>query len=232
VIRPKDLIKNALTQHENVAISFSGAEAVIIIDIACQLDLKPKIFSLDTGRLHPETYQYIQRVRDHYELEIELISPNGAALTKFVRHNGLFDFYEQGHQACCNIRKIQPLRHYLTNMDAWITGQRRDQSPTRSELLQTEKDKTFSGPNRNLTKYNPLAHWSSEQVWQYIRDNEVPYNTLHDKGYVSIGCEPCTRPIRPGEHERAGRWWWEEETKRECGLHNTDIDTNLIAKAG
>jgi phosphoadenosine phosphosulfate reductase len=230
VIRPKDLIENAITQHENVAISFSGAEDVIMVDMACKLGLKPKIFSLDTGRLHPETYQYIQQVRDHYSLEIEIISPNGAALTQFVRQNGLFDFYEQGHQACCNIRKIQPLRHYLTNMDAWITGQRRDQSPTRSELLQTENDKTFSGPNRKLTKYNPLAHWSSEQVWQYIRDHEVPYNRLHDKGYVSIGCEPCTRPIRPGEHERAGRWWWEEETKKECGLHNTD--THLIAKAG
>jgi phosphoadenosine phosphosulfate reductase len=231
VNHPKDQIKDAFSKHENIAISFSGAEDVIIIDMAFKLGVQPKVFSLDTGRLHPETYQFIERVRDHYGLEIELISPNGAALSKYVRENGLFDFYEQGHQSCCNVRKIQPLRHYLTNMDAWITGQRRDQSPTRSDLLKMENDTAFSGPNRTLTKYNPLAHWSSDLVWQYIRDHDVPYNTLHDKGYLSIGCEPCTRPIGPGEHERAGRWWWEEETKRECGLHYSNLKSHIIAKA-
>ena len=136
---------------------------------------------------------------------------------------GLFSFYEDGHSECCGIRKIEPLRKHLAGLDAWITGQRRDQSPTRTDVPQQQVDSGFSGEGKELMKYNPLAAWESADVWDYIRLNELPYNPLHDRGFISIGCEPCTRPVGPGEHERMGRWWWEESTKRECGLHLINV---------
>ena len=128
--------------------------------------------------------------------------------------------YRDGHEECCGIRKTESLRRALGTLNAWITGQRRDQSPsTRSGLPVVQVDLTFATPERRLIKFNPLANWTSEQVWAYIRRKGVPYNSLHERGFVSIGCEPCTRPVLPGQHEREGRWWWEEETKKECGLH-------------
>ena len=152
--------------------------------------------------------------------------PDPESLTALVKQKGLFSFYRDGHQECCSIRKIEPLQRHLENHDAWITGQRQDQSPTRGELPQYQIDTAFSDERRDLMKYNPLSYWSSAQVWHYIRSNDVPYNKLHDRGYMSIGCEPCTRAIGPNEHERAGRWWWEEETQRECGLHIINLDTS------
>jgi phosphoadenosine phosphosulfate reductase len=136
-----------------------------------------------------------------------------------VRKKGLFSFYEDGHHECCGLRKVDPLGRVLSTYRAWVTGQRRDQSVTRAALAVVEADQSFSGIDGPLAKFNPLAEWSSSAVWAYIRESEVPFNELHERGFVSIGCEPCTRAIRPNEHERAGRWWWEEETKRECGLH-------------
>lgn len=221
---PRDIIANAVEQFDRIALSFSGAEDVVLVDMVMDISDQVQIFCLDTGRLHAETYQFLERVRDHYGIELELMFPDAAAVQELVRRKGLFSFYRDGHQECCAIRKIEPLRRKLADVDAWITGQRRDQSPTRSNVPVVQKDGAFSTEERTLVKFNPLANWSSKQVWQYIREYDVPYNGLHDRGFLSIGCEPCTRPIAPHEHERAGRWWWEDATKKECGLH---VTTNL-----
>ena len=221
---PENVLKAAFAAHDKITISFSGSEDVVLIDMACNICEEVNVFSLDTGRLHPETYHFIEDVRDHYGVEIDILRPDSEALNAFVKEKGLFSFYKDGHTECCGIRKIEPLSKHLKSFDAWITGQRQDQSPTRSELPQEQVDSAFSDDRRELIKYNPLADWSSTQVWQYIRNNQVPYNPLHDKGYISIGCEPCTRTIGPNEHERAGRWWWEAAAKRECGLHIINIE--------
>ena len=222
--RPKDIIRHAIENHDAIAVSFSGAEDVILVDMAVKINPEVDIFTLDTGRLHPETYQFIEKVRKHYGINIDVRTPEQAALQAFVKEKGLFSFYEDGHQECCGVRKIAPLRNKLTELDAWITGQRRDQSPgTRSDVSIIELDSAFKGRGETLTKYNPLAHWTSAQVWEYIKMFDVPYNELHQKGFVSIGCEPFTRATLPNQHEREGRWWWEEATHKECGLHAGNI---------
>jgi len=217
---PGEILKLALNSFENIAISFSGAEDVVLIDMVKKIKPGVNVFSLDTGRLHPETYRFIEQVRNHYHINIEVLSPDHAALEKFVREKGLYSFYKDGHKECCGIRKVMPLRKKLNTLDAWITGQRKDQSPgTRADVPVVEKDPAFSTADRTLIKFNPLSFWTSAEVWQYIRDHDVPYNELHNKGYISIGCEPCTRPVLPNQHEREGRWWWEDATMKECGLH-------------
>jgi phosphoadenosine phosphosulfate reductase len=203
----------------DAAIAFSGAEDVALIDIAVKSGLPFSVFTLDTGRLHPETYRFLDKVRSHYGVSVELMSPQAEPLEHFVAKKGLFSFYQDGHGECCGIRKLEPLRRALGKRRAWITGQRRDQSPTRSDVAVIQLDTHTGIGGLPLVKLNPLANWSLQKVWSYLRANEVPYNALHEQGFVSIGCEPCTRVPRPGEHERAGRWWWEEATKRECGLH-------------
>jgi phosphoadenosine phosphosulfate reductase len=222
---PQKIIKYALSQFENIAISFSGAEDVVLVEMARNYRPDIQVFCLDTGRLHPETYKYIEKVRKHYGIQIQIISPDGDAVRKLVTEKGLFSFYEDDHKECCGIRKIEPLRKKLREVDAWITGQRKDQSPTRAEIPVIQNDKLFARENSTLTKFNPLANWTSEEVWGYIRMCEIPYNELHDKGFVSIGCEPCTRPVGPNQHEREGRWWWEEATKKECGLHSGNLES-------
>lgn len=221
--RPKDIIRHAFEQHDAIGVSFSGAEDVILVDMAVKLNSKADIFTLDTGRLHPETYRFIEEVSKHYGIRIDVRTPEQHKLQAFVKEKGLFSFFEDGHQECCGIRKITPLRQKLETLDAWITGQRKDQSPTRSDVKIVEADTTFKGRNGDLTKYNPLANWTSAQVWEYIRMFDVPFNKLHEQGFTSIGCEPCTRPVLPNQHEREGRWWWEEATKKECGLHAGNI---------
>lgn len=218
---PQDILKLALTEcSPAVGISFSGAEDVVLVDMAAKLGLPFRVFSLDTGRLHPETYQFLEKVRTHYQVTVETFAPQAEAVQALVREKGLFSFYVDGHKECCGIRKVEPLVRALAPLRGWVTGQRKDQSPgTRADVPVIQLDRTFGTPDKPLLKFNPLSFWTSKQVWAYIRDHEVPYNTLHDRGFVSIGCEPCTRPINPGQHERAGRWWWEEETKKECGLH-------------
>jgi phosphoadenosine phosphosulfate reductase len=226
---PSATLRLALESFPNVAISFSGAEDVVLIDMAVKIRPDVGIFSLDTGRLHPETYRFIEQVRKHYGVIIEVLAPDAAEVEKLVRAKGLFSFYQDGHKECCGIRKVLPLRRKLATLDAWITGQRRDQSPgTRAGVPVVEDDRAFSAGERRLIKFNPLANWSSAQVWRYIRENGVPSNELHQRGFVSIGCEPCTRPVLPNQHEREGRWWWEEETLKECGLHvgNTGAQSN------
>ena len=221
---PREILKFALANFKNIAISFSGSEDVVLIELAHKLTPALQVFSLDTGRLHPETYRFIDRVRTHYDIDIETMSPQPEKLQALTKAKGLFSFYEDGHSECCGIRKIEPLRRKLSTVDAWITGQRKDQSPgTRSNVAVVEVDEAFSSGEKKLIKFNPLANWTSEDVWNYIKMSEVPYNELHEKGFVSIGCEPCTRPVLPNQHEREGRWWWEEATHKECGLHVGNI---------
>lgn len=223
--RPQDIIKLALSSFENVAISFSGAEDVVLIDMAIKSKLPFRVFTLDTGRLHAETYRYLDKVRDHYGIKLEVCFPEPASVEALVNEKGLFSFYQDDHKECCGIRKVAPLKKKLATLDAWITGQRKDQSPgTRLAVPVVQADAAFSGPGKLLAKFNPLSNWSSSQVWDYIRAFEIPYNPLHEKGFVSIGCEPCTRATLPGQHEREGRWWWEAATKKECGLHITNIE--------
>jgi phosphoadenosine phosphosulfate reductase len=225
---PQDILKLAFEHFgDELWISFSGAEDVVLVDMAWKLNKNVRVFSLDTGRLHPETYRFIDQVREHYGITIEVLSPEAAALQAMVKEKGLFSFYKDGHGECCGIRKTAPLRRKLATVKAWATGQRRDQSPgTRSQVAVVELDAAFSTPENTLYKFNPLAQMSSEDVWAYIRMLEIPYNSLHERGFISIGCEPCTRPVLPNQHEREGRWWWEEATQKECGLHAG----NLISK--
>jgi phosphoadenylyl-sulfate reductase (thioredoxin) len=178
------------------------------------------VLSLDTGRLHPETYRYFDTVEKHYGIRIEYAFPRAEAVERLVRAKGMFSFYEDGHEECCAVRKVEPLVRQLASLSGWITGQRRDQSPrTRSDVTLVQLDEGRRGKDGALIKFNPLALSTRDEVWAAIRAFEVPYNPLHEKGFVSIGCEPCTRAILPGQHEREGRWWWEEATKKECGLH-------------
>ncbi|MEO6601920.1 MAG: phosphoadenylyl-sulfate reductase [Polyangiaceae bacterium] len=217
---PERTIRWLLERYgREVAIAFSGAEDVALIHLAVETGLPFSVFTLDTGRLHPETYRFLEKVRSRYGVAIEMMSPQAEPLQAFVEKKGLFSFYREGHGECCGVRKLEPLRRALGKQRAWITGQRRDQSPTRSDVAVIQHDTHTGIDGGALVKLNPLAGWSLQKVWSYIRANEVPYNDLHDQGFISIGCEPCTRVPRPGEHERAGRWWWEESTKRECGLH-------------
>jgi phosphoadenosine phosphosulfate reductase len=218
---PREILALALKEYApDLAISFSGAEDVVLVDMAVKLGGTFRVFSLDTGRLHAETYQFIEKVRSHYGVQIDTFFPQPEAVQALVHEKGLFSFYRDGHKECCGIRKVEPLTRALESSRAWVTGQRKDQSPgTRSEVPVVQLDPTFGSVDRPIVKFNPLSAWTSQQVWAYIRDEAVPYNTLHDRGFISIGCEPCTRPVHPGQHEREGRWWWEEETKKECGLH-------------
>ncbi|MGX5219560.1 MULTISPECIES: phosphoadenylyl-sulfate reductase [Pseudomonas] len=226
---PQEILKLAFEHFgDELWISFSGAEDVVLVDMAWKINKGVKVFSLDTGRLHPETYRFIDQVREHYGISIDILSPDPAALEPMVKEKGLFSFYKDGHSECCGIRKTAPLRRKLSTVKAWATGQRRDQSPsTRSEVAVLEIDSAFSPADRPLYKFNPLAQMTSEEVWNYIRALELPYNALHERGFISIGCEPCTRPVLPNQHEREGRWWWEEATQKECGLHSGNIISKI-----
>ena len=221
---PSEILQLALSSFDNIAISFSGAEDVVLVDMAVKINPEVRVFSLDTGRLHSETYRLLEQIRSHYGLKLEVMYPDAAAVEKLVREKGLYSFYQDDHKECCGIRKVAPLRRKLNSLNAWITGQRKDQSPgTRAAVPVVELDSAFSTAEHKLYKFNPLSNWSSTQVWQYIRENDVPYNELHNKGFISIGCEPCTRPVLPNQHEREGRWWWEDATLKECGLHSGNI---------
>jgi len=187
-----------------------------------------EVFTLDTGRLHAETLGVLDAVRERYGREVTVYRPDAQAVERHVAEHGAYAFYESVdlRKACCQIRKVEPLKRALAGRGAWITGQRRAQSTTRGELPLEENDATFG-----LYKFNPLAEWSEEEVWSLIRALDIPYNTLHDQGYPSIGCEPCTRAIRPGEDLRAGRWWWESSDSKECGLHAGNRVIPVVARA-
>lgn len=221
---PKEILAHVSELIPNLVLAFSGAEDVALIDMAVKKQLKPSVFTLDTGRLHAETYRFLEQVRIHYDIQIETLFPEAREVTNLIKNKGLFSFYTDGHEECCDIRKVQPLRQKLATVDAWITGQRQDQSPSRTDVPLIQIDTTFSTKDHQVIKINPMAKWTSFEVWSYIRLLELPYNKLHDKGMASIGCEPCTRSIGPGQHEREGRWWWEEATIKECGLHLTNLE--------
>ncbi len=212
---PQEILKRAIELFDRIAISFSGAEDVVLIDMASKIKEGMEVFTLDTGRLHPETYDFIDIVRDRYPVKLKVYFPDYSEVESLVDKKGLFSFYADGHEECCGIRKVEPLERALKDLDCWVTGQRKDSNVTRKDLPVVQRDPAHEGK----VKFNPLANWSLKQVWDYIHRENVPYNKLHERGFVSIGCAPCTRAITPGEHERAGRWWWEDATKRECGIH-------------
>ncbi|MEL6927113.1 MAG: phosphoadenylyl-sulfate reductase [Cyanobacteria bacterium J06600_6] len=221
---PSQILELALSKFDNIAISFSGAEDVVLIDMAAKITSNLQVFSIDTGRLHSETYQFLEKVRQHYQIDLEILFPDAQQVEDLVKEKGFFSFYEDNHKQCCGIRKVRPLRRKLATVDAWITGQRKDQSPdTRANIPVIQQDTAFSTADHQIVKFNPLANWTSEQVWQYIRHFNVPYNPLHAKGFVSIGCEPCTKAVLPNQHEREGRWWWENAADKECGFHKDNL---------
>ena len=202
-----------------LACSF-GMEDMILIDIIAKLKGPITIFTLDTGRLHEETYEIMERVRSHYGLEITTYFPNLEQVENLVRKKGFFSFKEniENRKECCEIRKIEPLNRALSELDAWVTGIRRDQAVTRTDTPKILED--IDHPP--LIKINPLADWTQTQVEDYIDQHNVPVNALHKKNFPSIGCAPCTRPVEPGEDIRAGRWWWENPEHKECGLHRPE----------
>lgn len=201
-----------------VLASSFGAEDVVLIDMMCKINRNlTRVFTLDTGRLNQETYDLIDKIRKKYDIIIDVYFPNANDVEKMVANKGMNLMYDsiENRKLCCNIRKIEPLKRALKQFDCWITGLRREQTITRNKILKIEIDSL----NNNIIKLNPLADWTNEEIWKYIHENKIPYNELHDKGYPSIGCEPCTRAIKKGEDPRAGRWWWENDVHKECGLH-------------
>ena len=203
----------------NIALASSfGAEDVAIIDMMAKFDKnRARVFTLDTGRLNQETYDVMDAIRIRYGMPIEVYFPDQKEVEDMVRARGMNLMYEsvENRKLCCEIRKVHPLNRALSSLDGWITGLRRDQVLTRAMTKKIEVDSDHGG----RVKVNPLADWTSDMVWDYIHKNNVPYNKLHDMGFPSIGCEPCTRAIMPGEDPRAGRWWWEDAAQKECGLH-------------
>ncbi len=216
----EELLKWALkTIHPRMALACSfQAEESVLIDMMHRLQGSDfRIFALDTGRLNQETYDCMDAIRKRYNIDVEVYFPDAARVEGMVRSHGLNLFYNtvDFRKLCCGIRKVEPLNKALKNLDAWITGLRREQSITRADVRKVEIDKDHGF----ILKLNPLIDWDQKQVWDYIRENNVPYNKLHDQGFPSIGCAPCTRSIKPGEDSRAGRWWWETPESKECGLH-------------
>ncbi len=217
---PEALLRWALDRYgRRIAMASSfGAEDVVLIDMLARLDPAARVFTLDTLRLHTETYDVIDRIRARYGTEIEILYPELAAIDTMVKEHGYNAFYQsvENRKLCCQIRKVVPLDRMLGELDAWITGLRADQAATRTDTALIEMDIAHPG----IVKINPIATWSSDQVWTYIRAHDVPYNGLHDQGFPSIGCAPCTRAVAPGEDPRAGRWWWEQDAAaKECGIH-------------
>jgi phosphoadenosine phosphosulfate reductase len=214
------LLRDIAAQFSPVALASSlSAEDMVLTDAIARAGLPIEVFVLETGRLHADTLQLAATVRKHYGIQVSQYAPDPDAVAQYVSRHGRDAFYGDFglRQRCCEIRKVQPLKRALAGKRAWITGQRKD-SNTRARLGVREYDAVHQ-----LEKFNPLADWSEAQVWDYIRENRVPYNRLYDQGYRSIGCAPCTRPILPHEDIRAGRWWWESADKKECGLHVVKI---------
>ena len=204
--------------HPKMAISAAGGvDGMAIIDMAWRINPDVRVFTLDTGRLPVETYGLFEEIRETYGIAVEFEYPDTAAISGLVTAEGPNLMYRSVDLriACCEIRKVEPLKRKLRTLDAWVAGLRREQWASRKNVAKVELDTDHGG----IVKLNPLADWTADEVWDYVRKNEVPYHELFDHGYSSIGCAPCTRPVDPGESERAGRWWWEENTSKECGIH-------------
>ena len=227
VAQSRHLLAVAEKNHSPAVFASSfGAEDMVVLDLIARDGLAIRTFTLDTGRLPKETHWLIAEVRKRYGLRIDVYSPWPESVDAHVAEYGTDGFYDGVPQrkACCAVRKVEPLRRALANKRAWITGLRREQAESRAGIAELERDDVH-----HLWKYNPLVDWTEADVWKYLRDNDVPYNALHDRGYPSIGCEPCTRAIKPGEHPRAGRWWWEQDgARKECGLH--EIPVRVVEK--
>ncbi|HEY3317979.1 MAG TPA: phosphoadenylyl-sulfate reductase [Coriobacteriia bacterium] len=215
----EELLHWAFTEFgDGIAIASSfGAEDMVLLDIASKVAERPRVFTLDTGRLPEETYALVDRARERYGIGIEVYFPDTSAVEEMERSFGVNLFYRsiEDRKRCCDVRKMEPLRRAMAGLDGWVCGLRREQAVTRAEVAKIEID----GGNGGILKFNPLADWTLDELWGYIRENDVPYNALHDKGYPSIGCAPCTRAVAEGEDIRAGRWWWEAPEHKECGLH-------------
>ncbi len=215
---PQQVLEWALSEfHPKISLASSfGAEDMVLTDMLRKINPDARIFALETGRLHQETYDLMDKAQEKYG-DFEIFYPDTVRLEEMTRSHGLNLFYKSMtlRKLCCEVRKVEPLKRALSDLDAWITGLRRDQASTRVAVQKVEVDALHNG----IIKINPLADQTSEDVWKYIRDNNVLYNALHDNGYPSIGCEPCTRAVKPGEDPRAGRWWWEPREASECGLH-------------
>ncbi len=216
---PQELLAWALsTFGRSIALAWSGAEDVAVVDMMWRIDPKAaRVFTLDTGRLNAETYELVDEVRAKYGIEVEVVFPDAARVESMVREKGINLFYRslENRKECCEVRKVEPLRRKLATLQGWITGLRRSQAATRGKVEKVEIDFAHG----KIVKVNPLADWSTSQVFDYLKANGVPTNTLHARGYPSIGCAPCTRAVQPGEDERAGRWWWESTDSKECGIH-------------
>lgn len=211
------LLEKAVQEFSPVTFANSlGAEDMVLTDLIAKYQPNIDMFSLDTGRLPEETYALMQKVRTHYEAPLILYYPDAGDLEVYVAEHGVNGFYTsvQNRKDCCHVRKVRPLKRALVGAQAWITGMRREQAVTRGHLEEISYD-----TDNGLWKLNPLLEWSNDDVWSYIKENQVPYSALHDKSYPSIGCAPCTRAVEPGEDVRAGRWWWEDPQHKECGLH-------------
>jgi phosphoadenosine phosphosulfate reductase len=211
------LLTDTVRDFSPVAFANSlGAEDMVLTDIIDRNRIAVEMFSLDTGRLPQETYDLMQTVRERYKTPLHVYFPDAKRIEAYVAEHGVNGFYQsiELRKACCHIRKVEPLQRALQGKRAWITGIRREQAATRANLEISAFD-----ADHNMQKINPLLEWSNAEVWEYLKQNNVPYNKLHDKFYPSIGCAPCTRAVTPGEDLRSGRWWWENPETKECGLH-------------
>lgn len=224
--KPEDILRWALEElHPHIALATSfQSSGVVLIDMLMKINPEARIFTLDTGRLNQETYDVIDRIRDKYNTEIEVQFPDKQEVQDMVKEHGMNLFYrgKENRLLCCNIRKTNPLNKMLKGLEAWITSIRNEQTEARSGARKFELDELHDV----ILKINPLVEWKEDEIWKYIKANKVPYNKLHDMGYPSIGCAPCTRAVKPGEDPRAGRWWWESDSDKECGLH---FDHNSVS---
>ncbi|MDR4988277.1 MAG: phosphoadenylyl-sulfate reductase [Bacteroidales bacterium] len=220
-MQAEEMLASILQEYgDKVAFSSSmSAEDQVVTHMLCALTDTPVIFTLDTGRLFYETYDLIDKTNKHFGISIRVMFPDNTSIETMVKGKGINLFYDsiENRKLCCRIRKIEPLERALQGNKVWITGLRSEQSPTRHDLRIAEYDDAIG-----IIKLNPLLHWKESEVWEYIRHHQIPYNPLHDQGFPSLGCKPCTRAILPGEDIRAGRWWWEHPESRECGLHRSD----------
>jgi len=219
ISNPLEILKSiAQMKGEKIVLVTSlSAEDQVITHMIFSLNLDIEIFTLDTGRMFPETYQTLQKTLEKYQKEIKVYFPAAEEVEELMTEKGAYSFYDsvENRKQCCEIRKVKPLKRSLKGKTIWITGIRSEHSQNRTEMQKIEWDAA-----NNITKIHPLLHWSNDEVWTYIKANNVPYNSLHDKGFISIGCQPCTRAVKEGEDFRAGRWWWEDTSKKECGLHS------------
>jgi len=219
---PEEVLKYFLKKYKGkIALASSlGAEDQVLTHMVANIYPETRIFTLDTGRMFPENYDLIQKTSDIYGVTLEVYFPQAEVVEKMVKEKGINLFYEsiENRKFCCQIRKLEPLKRAFVGLDIWICGLRAEQSVTRINTRLLEWDES-----NGLLKLNPLVEWTNEQVWTYIQQNKVPYNPLHDQGFPSIGCQPCTRSVMPGEDIRSGRWWWETPENKECGLHKSPV---------